>query len=72
MEAYLNDKAWTTTLRTTGEVCDTYQARDLMQMIAKAAWRCADPGVQFNDTINAWHTCPKEGPIRASNPCSEK
>ena len=47
------------------------KARDLWEQIGHAAWACADPGVQFHDTINAWHTCPADGPIRASNPCSE-
>ena len=49
----------------------TVKARDLWEKIGLAAWACADPGVQFHDTINAWHTCPEDGPIRASNPCSE-
>ena len=46
-------------------------ARELWNQIAYAAWRCADPGTQYNTTINEWHTCPEGGPIRASNPCSE-
>ena len=49
----------------------TVKARDLWEKVGHAAWACADPGVQFHDTINAWHTCPEDGPIRASNPCSE-
>ena len=49
----------------------TVKARDLWEKVGLAAWACADPGVQFHDTINAWHTCPEDGPIRASNPCSE-
>ncbi len=47
------------------------RARDLMQQIARAAWRCADPGVQYDTTINRWHTCKESGRINASNPCSE-
>ncbi len=71
MEAYLNDGVWETRLRTTGEVWKTYRARDLMRKIAEAAWRCADPGVQFDTTINRWNTCPNTGRINATNPCSE-
>ncbi|HKP88668.1 MAG TPA: vitamin B12-dependent ribonucleotide reductase [Thermoleophilaceae bacterium] len=57
----------------TGEkrVTDTIDARDLLRQIADAAWRCADPGVQYDTTINDWHTCPASGRINASNPCSE-
>jgi ribonucleoside-diphosphate reductase alpha chain len=51
--------------------CKTLRARDLWDEIAEAAWQCADPGLQFHDTTNEWHTCPADGPIRASNPCSE-
>ena len=57
--------------RTTGEVIEKVDARELFHKIAKAAWECADPGVQYHDTINAWHTTPESGPITASNPCSE-
>ena len=57
--------------RTTGEVIERVDARDLFHKIAKAAWECADPGIQYHDTINAWHTNPESGPITASNPCSE-
>ena len=57
--------------RTTGEIIERVDARDLFHKIAKAAWECADPGVQYHDTINAWHTNPESGPITASNPCSE-
>ncbi len=71
MQAYLQNEPWQTTLRTTGEVCETFQARDLMRQIAECAWACADPGVQFDDVINDWHTCPHSGAIRGSNPCSE-
>ncbi|MFM9994299.1 MAG: adenosylcobalamin-dependent ribonucleoside-diphosphate reductase [Phycisphaerales bacterium] len=62
---------WTTTWRVSGEVARVYKARELWDMISYAAWRCADPGVQFDSTINAWHTCPSAGRINASNPCSE-
>ncbi len=57
--------------RTTGEVIEKVDARELFHKIAKAAWECADPGIQYHDTINAWHTTPESGPITASNPCSE-
>ena len=62
---------WQTTYRTTGEVAKTFDAGMLWDDIAYAAWRCADPGVQYDSTINAWHTCPGAGRINASNPCSE-
>jgi len=62
---------WQTIMRTTGEVCDTYEAKDLWRTLAEAAWGCADPGVQYDTTINRWHTCPNSGKINASNPCSE-
>jgi ribonucleoside-diphosphate reductase alpha chain len=62
---------WQTIMRTTGEVCDTYDAKDLWGQLANAAWGCADPGVQYDSTINRWHTCPNSGKINASNPCSE-
>jgi len=57
--------------RSTGEVIETLDAKELFRKIAVAAWECADPGIQFHDTVNAWHTCPADGPIRGSNPCSE-
>ncbi len=64
--------SWTTHFVTEPtRVAATYAARDLFKEIAQAAWRCGDPGVQFEDTINDWHTCPKSGRINASNPCSE-
>ncbi|MDF1808678.1 MAG: adenosylcobalamin-dependent ribonucleoside-diphosphate reductase [Phycisphaerales bacterium] len=62
---------WNTRFRTTGEVATTVDASKLWDDIAYAAWRCADPGVQYDTTINAWHTCPNAGRINASNPCSE-
>jgi ribonucleoside-diphosphate reductase alpha chain len=71
MRAVVNDEDWELTARTTGEPIKTIPARQLMQEIAEAAWRCADPGVQYDTTINQWHTCPNSGRINASNPCSE-
>ena len=71
MQAYLNDGVWHTRMRTTGAVCETFKARELMDQIASAAWGCADPGVQFDTTINRWHTSKNSGRINASNPCSE-
>jgi ribonucleoside-diphosphate reductase alpha chain len=71
MEAVVEGKEWNLTARTDGTVVDTRDARDLMRQIAEAAWRCADPGVQYDTTINSWHTLPNTGRINASNPCSE-
>ena len=72
MQAVENDEEWRLIARTTGEpVGDPIPARELMREIAKAAWRCADPGLQYDTTINRWHTCPESGRINASNPCSE-
>ena len=71
VQAYLNDSSWQTRFRTTKEVAQTYKARGLMQQISYVAWACADPGVQFDTTINKWHTCKNTGRINASNPCSE-
>ncbi|MCX8019372.1 MAG: vitamin B12-dependent ribonucleotide reductase [Chitinophagaceae bacterium] len=65
------DGEWELKARTDGKVMKKIPARELWNQIAYAAWRCADPGVQFDTTINEWHTCPAGGPIRASNPCSE-
>jgi ribonucleoside-diphosphate reductase alpha chain len=65
-----NDK-WHTTARVTGQPLESFDARELMREIAEAAWRCADPGLQYDTTINDWHTCPNSGRINASNPCSE-
>jgi len=62
---------WNLIRRTDGKVHDTLKARDLWEKIGEAAWLCADPGVQFDTTINEWHTCPQSGRINASNPCSE-
>ena len=72
MRAVEQDGEWRLTARTTGEpVGEPIPARELMREIAEAAWRCADPGVQYDTTINRWHTCPVSGRINASNPCSE-
>ena len=71
MEAVVEGKEWNLTGRTDGTVVETKDARDLLRQIAEAAWECADPGVQYDTTINAWHTCPNTGRINASNPCSE-
>jgi ribonucleoside-diphosphate reductase alpha chain len=71
MRAVEEDGEWHLTARTTGEVVEMVQARELMREIAEAAWRCADPGVQFDTTINGWHTTVADGRISASNPCSE-
>ena len=71
MKAALAGGKWQTIMRTTGEVCETLDAKDLWGQIANAAWSCADPGVQYDSTINRWHTCPNSGKINASNPCSE-
>src|SRR5215207_4174119 len=71
MHAVENDADWQLLARSTGEPTDTMPARELMREIAEAAWRCADPGVQYDTTINQWHTNPVTGRINASNPCSE-
>jgi ribonucleoside-diphosphate reductase alpha chain len=71
MEAVEAGEDWHLTARTTEESLKTLDARDLMNQIADAAWRCADPGVQYDTIINRWHTCPESGRINASNPCSE-
>ena len=71
MNAYLQGDSWKTTYRTTGEIAEEYDARTLMEKIAYAAWACADPGVQFDSTIQKWHTCKNTDRINASNPCSE-
>ncbi|HSG80438.1 MAG TPA: adenosylcobalamin-dependent ribonucleoside-diphosphate reductase, partial [Acidimicrobiia bacterium] len=71
VRAVVDDGEWELISRTNGEVVRTVKARDLWHQIAQAAWACADPGVQFDTTINEWHTSPAGGSIRASNPCSE-
>ncbi|MBU1226972.1 MAG: adenosylcobalamin-dependent ribonucleoside-diphosphate reductase, partial [Actinobacteria bacterium] len=71
VQAVIDDGDWELTGRTNGAVMKTVKARDLWRQVAEAAWECADPGIQFDTTINDWHTCPAGGSIRASNPCSE-
>ncbi|CAO5682646.1 MAG: hypothetical protein HEEMFOPI_00770 [Holosporales bacterium] len=71
LKAVVENKDWVLTGRKDKSVQKTLKAKDLLDKIAYAAWACADPGVQFETTINEWHTCPNSGPIRASNPCSE-
>jgi len=71
MRAVENDADWQTKFVTTGEQAETFRARELMKLIAEAAHFCGDPGMQFDTTINSWHTCPNTGRINASNPCSE-
>jgi ribonucleoside-diphosphate reductase alpha chain len=71
MDAVVQGGEWATTWRTNGKVAKVYKARELWDKIAYAAWRCADPGVQFDTTVNKWHTCPNTDKINASNPCSE-
>src|SRR5699024_7260883 len=81
MKAVKNDDMWDLYWRTEKrqaaeegrepEPCETMKARDLWDQISNAAWSCADPGAQYHDTINEWHTCPEDGPINGSNPCSE-
>src|SRR6188472_155143 len=71
MTAVDNDSDWNLTARTDGSVVETVKARKLLHDIAEAAWQCADPGVQYDTTINSWHTLPNTGRINASNPCSE-
>ena len=71
MERAERGEDWQTTARATGKPVENLDARDVLRQIADAAWRCADPGVQYDTTINEWHTCPNSGRINASNPCSE-
>ncbi|MEM8987006.1 MAG: vitamin B12-dependent ribonucleotide reductase [Pseudomonadota bacterium] len=71
LHAVANDAPWDLTARTNGVVVKTVPAKELWEKITAAAWGCADPGLQFHDTINDWHTCPTGGDIRGSNPCSE-
>ncbi len=71
LKAVKDDGDWELIRRTDGKVSKTVKARDLWEEVGHAAWACADPGVQYHDTINAWHTCPEDGAIRGSNPCSE-
>ncbi len=69
IQAVLDDADWDLTARTDGRVMKTVKARDLWRQVAEAAWKCADPGVQFDTTIQEWHTSPAGGRIRATNPC---
>lgn len=71
MHAVESDGTFGLRARTTGEVVQTLDAKGLFRKMAQAAWECADPGIQYDDTINDWHTCPESGRITASNPCSE-
>ncbi|MCA8870168.1 MAG: vitamin B12-dependent ribonucleotide reductase [Rhodobacteraceae bacterium] len=71
LRAVKDDADWELLRRTDGKVAKTVKARDLWDDVGHAAWACADPGIQFHDTVNAWHTCPEDGEIRGSNPCSE-
>ena len=71
LKALENNEDWHLTSRTTGQVVKTVKAQALWEKICYAAWACADPGIQYDTTINEWHTCPEDGRINASNPCSE-
>ncbi|WP_394177817.1 vitamin B12-dependent ribonucleotide reductase [Yoonia maritima] len=71
LEAVEKDADWKLINRKNGEVAKIIKARDLWEQVGHAAWACADPGIQYHDTVNAWHTCPEDGAIRGSNPCSE-
>jgi ribonucleoside-diphosphate reductase alpha chain len=71
MRAVLDDGDWTTKAVVGGAPVQTYKARDLMRQIAEGTWVCGDPGMQFDTTVNEWHTCPETDRINASNPCSE-
>ncbi|CUH52975.1 vitamin B12-dependent ribonucleotide reductase [Shimia marina] len=71
LKAVENDDDWELIRRTDGQVAKTIKARKLWEDVGHAAWACADPGIQYHDTVNAWHTCPEDGEIRGSNPCSE-
>jgi ribonucleoside-diphosphate reductase alpha chain len=71
MRAVVEDREWALTARTDGRTMETIRAKDLMRQAADAAWLCGDPGLQFDTTVNAWHTCPASDRINGSNPCSE-
>lgn len=71
MQAVVDDKDWDLRAVTTGDTVRTVKARDLFRQIAESAWECADPGMQFDTTVNRWHTTPNAGRINGSNPCSE-
>ncbi len=71
MRGVLDDGEWSTKAVITGQPMETHKARDLMHQIAQGTWVCGDPGMQFDTTVNEWHTCPNTARINASNPCSE-
>ncbi len=71
LRAVREDADWELIRRTDGKTARIVKARELWEQVGHAAWACADPGIQFHDTVNAWHTCPEDGAIRGSNPCSE-
>lgn len=71
LHAVEKDADWELVNRTDGQVAKVVKARELWEKVGHAAWACADPGIQFHDTVNEWHTCPEDGEIRGSNPCSE-
>jgi len=71
MQAVQEDREWHTKYVTSGQPCDSYKARDLLRMIAESTYFCGDPGMQYDSTINDWHTCSNTARINASNPCSE-
>ena len=71
MQAVQEDREWKTRYVKSGEVCETFKARDLLRMIAESTYFCGDPGMQYDTTINDWHTCANTARINASNPCSE-
>ncbi len=71
MRAVTEDREWQTKYVLSGGPCQTFRARGLMKMMAQAAWQCGDPGIQYDSTVNDWHTCPNTARINASNPCSE-
>ncbi len=71
MQAVVDDQEWWTRYVKTGEPCEKFRARDLMHEIAEATWQCGDPGMQYDTTVNRWHTTKNSGRINASNPCSE-
>jgi len=71
LQAVREDADWELVNRRDGTVSKTIKARDLWEQVGHAAWACADPGIQYHDTVNSWHTCPEDGEIRGSNPCSE-
>ena len=71
MRAVENNTDFDLIARTTGKPIETHKAHDVWDKLCEAAWACADPGIQYDDTVNNWHTIPKEGKITASNPCSE-